>query len=132
MFGFKEWFILNNSTEKDFVFEDISSTSPSFRKEIISSSQDYGRGALRNIDVVIKIIAFVVALIVLVLFFGMLTFLFLVIKFTYNSNTAINLILIFDYLLIFIVVIIVGNVILWKRGKSCCNSLLFISQVLVK
>jgi len=61
---------LKNSTEKDFVFEDISSTSPSFRKEIISASKDYGNGAFRHIDIIIKIIAFIVAIIVLVVFFG--------------------------------------------------------------
>lgn len=61
---------MKNSTEKDFVFEDISSTSPSFRKEIISASKDYGNGAFRHIDIIIKIIAFIVAIIVLVVFFG--------------------------------------------------------------
>jgi len=39
----------------------------------------------------------------LVLFVAMLTFLFLVLKFNDNSNTAINIMLIFDYIVIFLV-----------------------------
>lgn len=61
---------MNNSTEKDFIFEDISSTSPSFKKEIISATNNYGNGAFRHIDTVIKIISFIVALAVLFIFFA--------------------------------------------------------------
>lgn len=61
---------MSKSTERDFIFEDISSTSPSFRKEILSATKEYGNGAFRHIDTIIKIIAFIVAIMVLILFFA--------------------------------------------------------------
>lgn len=61
---------MKNSTEKDFVFEDISSSSPSFKKELITASKEYGEGSFRHIDKVIKAISFIVAFIILLVFFG--------------------------------------------------------------
>lgn len=57
---------MSNSNEKDFIFEDISSTSPTFKK----ATKEYGEGAFRHIDKVIKVIAFIVAIALLFLFFA--------------------------------------------------------------
>lgn len=61
---------MNNATEKDFIFEDISSTSPSFKKEIAAATREYGNGAFRHIDKIIKVISFIVAIAILLMFFA--------------------------------------------------------------
>lgn len=55
---------------KDFVFEDISSSSQSFKSKVSSANKEYGNGAMRHIDGVIKAISFIVAIIIAVVFFG--------------------------------------------------------------
>jgi len=60
---------MENKTDDKFVFEDISSSSPSHKNKIITAQKEYSEGALRHIDKVIKAISFIVALIVAALFF---------------------------------------------------------------
>lgn len=55
----------------DFVFEDISSSSPNLKKRVSVANKEYGNGAMRHIDVVIKTISFIVAIIIAVVFFGL-------------------------------------------------------------
>ncbi len=61
---------MSKNTKEDFVFEDISSTSPSFKNEMISAANDYGNGALRHLDKIIKAISFIIAIIILLMFFA--------------------------------------------------------------
>lgn len=60
---------MENKTENTFVFEDISSSSPSHRKNLKKAANDYGNGAMRHLDKVIKAISFIVALLVAAIFF---------------------------------------------------------------
>ena len=60
---------MGNKTEDSFVFEDISSSSPSHRKNLKKAANNYGDGAMRHLDKIIKAISFVVALIVAAVFF---------------------------------------------------------------
>lgn len=60
---------MENKTENAFVFEDISSSSPSHKKNLKKAANDYGNGAMRHLDKVIKAISFIVALIVAAVFF---------------------------------------------------------------
>ena len=71
-----------NNTENDFVFEDISSSSPADKrkrqlKKAVKAVDNYGEGAARNIDKVIKAISFVVAIGVFLLFAAVAVVLYL-------------------------------------------------------
>ena len=72
---------MENKTDNKFVFEDISSSSPSFKSEMISAHKEYSEGALRHIDKVIKAISFIVALIVLFVYSTLLRWNFLLVVF---------------------------------------------------
>ena len=61
---------MENNTENKFVFEDISSTSPTFKSEMVAAANEYSNGAFRNIDKVIKVISFIVAIAIALVFFA--------------------------------------------------------------
>ena len=61
---------MENNTENKFVFEDISSTSPTFKSEMVDAANEYSNGAFRNIDKVIKVISFIVAIAIALVFFA--------------------------------------------------------------
>ena len=54
----------------DFVFEDISSSSQNLKNRVVSANKEYGNGAMHHIDSVIKAIAFIVAILIAAIFFG--------------------------------------------------------------
>ena len=55
--------------ENEFVFEDISSSSKSQKAGLRKSANDYGNGAIKHLDKVIKAISFIVALMIAAIFF---------------------------------------------------------------
>ncbi len=76
---------MENKEKKEMVFEDISSSSPSSVSKVIkkaketikdatyiakTTADDYGEKGLKNIEKVIKIMAYVVSIAVFVLFLG--------------------------------------------------------------
>ncbi len=63
----------NDNNLNDFVFEDISSSTPVEKckkqvKKAVKAVDDYGEGAFKNIDKVIKAISFIVAIGIFLLF----------------------------------------------------------------
>ena len=71
-----------NNTQNDIVFEDISSSSPADKrkkqlKKAVKAVDNYGEGAARNIDKVIKAISFIVAIGVFLLFAAVAVVLYL-------------------------------------------------------
>ncbi|MGI6279101.1 MAG: hypothetical protein ACOYJS_00900 [Acutalibacteraceae bacterium] len=75
---------MDNNGYEDLVFEDISSHSqkPITRaaKKVKKATDVYANGAYKNIDKVIKVIAFIVAIAVFVIFVGLAAILFLLDK----------------------------------------------------
>ncbi len=74
---------MNNigNTENDFVFEDISSSTPADRRKkqlekAVQAVDNYGEGAAKNIDKVIKAISFIVAIGIFILFAAVAVVLF--------------------------------------------------------
>lgn len=60
---------MSNNIQKDFVYEDISSsTSKNMSIKISNASNAYARGASRHIDKVIKAISFIVAVGIFLIF----------------------------------------------------------------
>ena len=71
-----------NNAENEVVFEDISSSSPADKrkkqlKKVVKSVDNYGDGAARNIDKVIKAISFIVAIGVFLVFAAIAAVLYL-------------------------------------------------------
>ena len=60
---------MENNNDNKFVFEDISSHS-SNKKKLLNAGKEYGDGAMKHIDKVIKAISFIVAIIIAAVFFG--------------------------------------------------------------
>ena len=65
--------INNNNTNEELIFEDISSSTPADRrkkavKKAVKAVNNYGEGAFKNIDKIIKAISFIVAIGVFLLF----------------------------------------------------------------
>ncbi|MBQ7726706.1 MAG: hypothetical protein IJT66_06135 [Clostridia bacterium] len=60
---------MNHPTDPGFQFEDISSSS-SKNHPVITAVRDYGNGAFRHLDKIIKAIAYFVALALLLVFAG--------------------------------------------------------------
>lgn len=63
----------DNNLENQFVFEDISSSTPvdKYKKKVekaVKAVDNYGESAIKNIDKVIKVISFIVAIGVFLLF----------------------------------------------------------------
>ncbi len=60
---------MNKNAENEFVYEDISSSSPKGKlKQMNSAVKAYGNGASTHIDKVIKAISFIVAIGILLIF----------------------------------------------------------------
>ena len=59
---------MDNNENFDIVFEDISSHSEKPSDKVKRFADSYGKGAFKNIDRIIKIISFIVAAAVFVLF----------------------------------------------------------------
>lgn len=71
-----------NNAENEVVFEDISSSSPADKrkkqlKKVVKAVDNYGDGAARNIDKVIKAISFIVAIGVFLVFAAIAAVLYL-------------------------------------------------------
>jgi hypothetical protein len=71
-----------NNAENEVVFEDISSSSPADKrkkqlKKAVKAVDNYGDGAARNIDKVIKAISFIVAIGVFLVFAAIAAVLYL-------------------------------------------------------
>ncbi len=49
-----------NNSEKEIVYEDISSTSKKYKKQ--SAAEEYAEGAFKHIDKVVKAISFIVSI----------------------------------------------------------------------
>ena len=61
---------MENNNDTKFVFEDISSSSSKGKNNLIKASKEYGDGAMKHIDKVIKAISFIVAIIIAAVFFA--------------------------------------------------------------
>ncbi len=62
-----------NKQESDFVFEDISSSTPTNKykqkvEKAVKAVDDYGEGAFAHIDKIIKLISFIVAIGIFLIF----------------------------------------------------------------
>lgn len=58
-----------DNSNNDFMFEDISSSSlPKSKKSLKAATENYGNGVFKNLDKIIKAIAFIVSLGILLIF----------------------------------------------------------------
>lgn len=62
-----------SNQENEFVFEDISSSTPVYKykekvEKAVKAVDDYGEGAFKHIDKIIKVISFIVAIGIFLLF----------------------------------------------------------------
>lgn len=56
------------ANNEELLFEDISSSSPSVAKKLKAATENYGNGAFKHLDKIIKFISFAVAIVMILVF----------------------------------------------------------------